>query len=194
MRKQLCLAALLILPMTLTGQSGLRDKSEAACTMRSMSGYLSQELASEPPRPAPLSVVTLIYSESGCLGNCPSFKMTMTLASAEFEGYAYVRRKGKHRSKMPSGMFEHFIQRWHEAKFYAMHDTYCGLDCPNGRKTVILDVQETAIGLTAPGLDKRVFECYFQNNGVDQTPRPPEEYFQFRDELRAFARSKRWLR
>ena len=76
---------------------------------------------------------------------------------------------------------------------YAMRDDYCQPTCPDGTSTIITDVQETSIILSAPGYSKKAFECFTTIDGKPETPKPPEQYFLFSHQLVQVAKSKHWL-
>jgi Domain of unknown function (DUF6438) len=195
MKRSFLIAAIAVLVSLLAmSQSANTDMDHAGC-IRSLSGY-PPELAKAPvpKRPSTLKDVSLVYFESGCLGTCPSFRMTMRPTGVVFEGHGYVRAKGKRVAKISAMEFQHFVDAWFNARMYAMRDDYCGISCPGGTKTVFLDVQETSIVLTTPDFSKTVYECYFAVDDKPASPKPPDEYNNLRAELYAFGNKKGWLK
>ena len=147
----------------------------------------------KPEYPTDTTGVTLEYFASGCYGTCPAFTLTISKETAVFEGRAYTRAKGRRTAKMNSQQFETFLHAWYEGGFYAMRDDYCTPHCPDGSVVVVTDISASSIALTTPTLRKRVYECFFTANNRPQTPKPPEQYFQFLRQLWEFAKAKHWL-
>jgi hypothetical protein len=135
----------------------------------------------------------LLYSATGCLGNCPAFTLTISENVAHFDGHAYVRAKGKRTARLTHREFEGFLHAWYEGNFYAMRDNYCGVTCPDGTQIIVLDNSESSITLTTPTFTKRVFECFLTRDDQPQTPKPPEQYYDLVRQLWAFAKAKHWL-
>ena len=168
------------------------DPMEACITK--LSGFPGQLSNVEvPPYPANLDQVRLEYFESGCLGNCPVFTLTITKDAATFEGRSHVRAKGKRRAKITQQRFEDFLHAWYNARFFAMRDDYCSIQCPNGLTSVVLDTRESTITLKGPAYEKSVYQCFEAIGNKPLIPRPPDQYFEFTKMLRDFAKQKKWL-
>jgi Domain of unknown function (DUF6438) len=160
----------------------------------SLSGFPKE--TSPPPRPAyleELGDVTLEYFASGCYGSCPAFTLTISKNIARFKGRAYVRAKGEHQAKVTRQQFETFLRAWYDGNFYRMRDNYCDISCPDGSTIVVTDVPESSIRLISPGFTKRVYECFSTNNDRQETPKPPDQYFELARQLQNFAKAQNWL-
>jgi len=119
--------------------------------------------------------------------------MIIRSSGVEFEGHAYVKAKGKRKAKIDSKALERFVHAWFDHKMYAMRDNYCMAQCPNGAEMIFLDRQESAINLTTPEFKKVVNECYRTWNGEPDAPKPPQQYYDLKAELSAFAKSEGWI-
>jgi Domain of unknown function (DUF6438) len=178
----------------LTPQSPTTRRDTRDACVASLSGFPKDTpLPSKPQYPTDMTGITLEYFASGCYGNCPAFTLTINKESAVFEGRAYVRAMGRRTAKLSSQQFETLLHPWYDGRFYAMRDDYCSASCPAGTVIVVTDIPESSITLTTPAFEKRVFECFSTRNGEPQTPKPPEQYFQFSRRLWAFARDQHWL-
>jgi hypothetical protein len=171
----------------------LQKRRDLDC-IRAQSGFLTDPSSVPPPDfPRDLSKVTLTLFQSGCFGECPSFRMTVRAGWADFEGWAYVRKKGKKRARLKPGEFEALVRALHEGRLDAMRDRYCGYSCPDGSETIVVDAQKTAIELVTPEFTKEVFECFHTISGEPSVPQPPKQYFEVKKLLLKFAKAKGWL-
>jgi uncharacterized protein DUF6438 len=187
-----------ILPASILGQErqkAMSSKDPEQVCITNLSGFPAQ--ASDfkaPPYPSNLGEVTMEYYESGCLGSCPVFKLSITKDSANWEGHAYVHARGKRRRRITEQQFHKFLQAWYDGRFFAMRDDYCSIKCQNGVEAVVLDVRESSITLERPNHKKRVYQCYEAVDGKPLTPRPPDQYFELTQSLQEFAKLQKWLR
>ena len=184
----------LIVFANLTAQSPASHQDSRDDCVASLSGFpRDAPLAPKPQYPTDMTDVTLEYLASGCYGKCPAFTLTINRKTAVFEGHAYVRAKGKRTAKLTSQQFETLLRSWYDGDFYAMRDDYCSVHCPDGTEWVVTDIPESSITMTTPNFKKRVFECFSTVNGKPQTAKPPEQYFQLSQQLRAFSKAQGWL-
>jgi hypothetical protein len=163
------------------------------CTA-SLSGFPKETVSQPKPLyPAELGGVTLEYFASGCYVSCPAFTLTISKNIVRFKGRAYVRAKGEHRAKVSQQQFETFLRAWYDGEFYRMRDNYCDISCPDGSRMVVTDVPESSLRLISPGFTKRVYGCFSTNNDRQETPKPPDQYFELARLLRNFAKAHDWL-
>jgi len=189
----LLVASVLRVPLFSQFTPETHEQKRQAC-IASLSGFLKDADLKPPQYPADLNEVTIEYIETGCLGTCPIFTLTLTKAGADWEGRKYVRAKGKRRAKIAQQQFEDFLHAWYEARVFAMREDYCSIECPDGTTGVVMDIPEFWISLKSPGYEKHVHECYDTVNGIPETPKPPQEYFELKRKLREFAKTRKWLR
>jgi hypothetical protein len=194
MRNFVCLILALSLPAAIAGQSKPDRQSRRETCIADLSSFAVDPSTVKPPLlPDDLNGIVINYFESGCFGNCPAFTMRIQKNKVEWDGHAYVRKKGKAEKPISSEEFKTLVQVWLGAKIYAMRDDYCQPTCADGTVIIVTDVQDTALRLDAPGYSKKVSECFTTIDGKPRTPKPPDEYFQFSRQLVAFAKSKHWL-
>jgi hypothetical protein len=115
--------------------------------------------------------------------------MTLRLSGVEFVGHSDVRAIGTWRAPIDRAEFQHFVRAWFGARLFAMHDNYCGLSCDDVLFMTVADAPNTWVAIESPGYTKKVNECYIDSS----TPKPPQQYFDLRQELRQFAKAKGWL-
>jgi Domain of unknown function (DUF6438) len=194
MKRVASLVLAAVLTATMSGQSKPDWQAKRESCVEALSSFSVDPSATEPPPlPNGLEGVTLEYFSSGCYGNCPAFKLRFEKNRATWEGHAFVKKKGKAERKIPDQLFGKLVRAWLDAKMYAMRDDYCTPTCPDGTSTVVTDVEETSINLSAPSYSKKVFECFTTIDRKPQTPKPPDQYFQLSRQLLEFAKSNRWL-
>ncbi len=163
------------------------------CTA-SLSGFPKETVSQPKPLyPAELGGVTLEYFASGCYGSCPAFTLTISKNIVRFKGRAYVRAKGEHQAKVSQQQFETFLRAWYDGEFYRMRDNYCDISCPDGSRMVVTDVPESSLRLISPGFTKCVYGCFSTNNDRQETPKPPDQYFELARLFRNFAKAHDWL-
>jgi hypothetical protein len=169
------------------------DEKDACISM--LSGFPRSDRGSESPQyPSSLDAVSIEYFESGCYGTCPSFTLHLTKDTATWEGHAYVRAKGRKKASITRQQFETFVRAWYGGRFFAMREDYCSATCPNGMIITVTDMAESSITFESPEFQRRVYQCYATIDRKPVTPKPPDEYFEFVRQLRAFAKSQKWLR
>jgi hypothetical protein len=187
-------ALVVVLTVMLSGQSKPDWQTRLEACVAALSSFAVDPAATPQPQiPKDLEGVTLQLNSSGCLGNCPSFTLRLEKNRAVWEGRAFVKKKGKAVRQISEETFGKLVRAWLDADMYAMRDDYCGYTCPDGTEAITLDAQETSVTLTTPAYSKKVFECFTTIDGKPQTPKPPEQYFQFSRQLIELAKSSHWL-
>jgi hypothetical protein len=182
-----------VLTATISGQSKPDWQTRRETCITALSSFAVDPTGTKPDLPDDLEGVTIEYVSSGCYGRCAAFTLRLEKNKAAWDGHAFVHKKGKAAKQISDRQFADLIHAWLDAKMYAMRDDYCQPTCPDGTSTIITDVQETSITLRAPAYSKKVLECFTTIDGKPETPKPPEQYFQFSRQLVQLAKSKHWL-
>ena len=194
MRRIVSVGLVGLLTATISGQSRPEGKTRREACVSALSSFaVDPAVTKSPLLPDDLKGVTIEYVSSGCYGRCPAFTLRLENSRAEWDGHAFVNKKGKATKQISDRQFADMVHAWLDAKMYAMRDDYCQPTCPDGTSTIITDVQETSITLTAPSYSKKVLECFTTMDGKPETPKPPEQFFQFSRQLVQLAKSNHWL-
>lgn len=112
----------------------------------------------KPPVLRPTSDVIITLERSGCLGTCPSYKVTISTSDGiVFNGGGFVVASGRHVDKADPNSVRKLAKEFVTDDFYSMDPTYRALvtDCPtytisvsiDGHKKEIEDYMGSRVGM-----------------------------------------------
>lgn len=131
------------------------------------------------PEIRPNSTVSITLERSGCLGSCPSYKVTVATSGITFYGDWYVVAGGRHTDTVNPAEVRDLAQQFVNADFYSMDATYTAMVTDNPGYT---------LAITIDGLTKQVDDYVGSWVGM------PSVITELEDEVDDFAGTKRWIK
>ena len=159
-----------VLTTTISGQSKPDWQARREACITALSSFAIDPIGTKPPElPDDLEGVTIEYVSSGHR-RCPAFTLHLEKNKAGWDGHAFVHKKGKAAKQISDRQFCGLSTRMAGCEDVRYAQRLLPANLPEGTSTIITDVQETSITLSAPGYSKKVLECFTTIDGKPETP------------------------
>jgi ankyrin repeat protein len=132
----------------------------------------------EPPKVEKESKIAITLERTGCMGSCPSYKVTVTPEGVLFEGGGYVVARGEHKAAVDAAAVRELAKRFVESDFYSMDAEY---------RWGATDLPTYVVGVSIDGHSKQVVDYEGEQEGMPAVVSELEEAV---DEL---AGTDRWI-
>src|SRR4051794_13331983 len=87
--------------------------------------YPNYSRAGAREQPVETGITEIAIQRTWCLGSCPSYKATILAdGTVEYEGFAHVKRTGKHLGKAEPPAFYRLTQFVHQINFFSLEQHY----------------------------------------------------------------------
>ncbi len=124
------------------------------------------------------SQIEITLRRSGCLGDCPSYMVTISTTGIIFDGQANVVAAGKHVDQVDAVKVRDLARKFIAADFYSMDNDY---------SASVTDAAGYALAITIDGHRKEVGDYVGRWTGM------PGIIVELEDEVDAFAKTGRWV-
>jgi ankyrin repeat protein len=131
------------------------------------------------PLLGPESKITITLQRWGCLGSCPSYKVTVNTDGIVFEGGGNVVSSGKHTGSTNADGVRILAKKFIAADFYSMSQAY---------RANVTDCPTYAVSIDIDGHKKEVEDYMGSWVGM------PAVITELEEEVDAFARTERWIK
>jgi ankyrin repeat protein len=132
-----------------------------------------------PPMLGPESKITITLQRWGCLGSCPSYKVTVNTDGMVFDGGGNVVSSGKHTDTANVDELRILAKKFIAADFYSMDDSY---------RASVTDCPTYQVGIEIDGHKKEVEDYMGSWVGM------PAIVTELEEEVDTFARTERWIK